>query len=159
MSTTTSTTPAPGSARRSSVRGWVLLGLVLLAGAGLLTWANLARAGSLEALHPENPREEGARALAQVLQQQGVEVEVVTGDAELREADTGPDTLLVVTSTGELGTSDLPGAAHRDVAGGGQRAGRPHRAGAGGARAAGPGRDADRRAGSRRAATWRPCAT
>lgn len=105
---TSTTTAAAGSARRSPVRGWVLLGLGLLAGAGLLTWANLARAGSLEALHPENPREEGARALAQVLEQQGVEVEVVTGDAELREADTGPGTLLVVTSTGELGTATYP---------------------------------------------------
>lgn len=107
MSTTTDTA-APSSARRGSARGWLLLGLGLLAGAGLLTWANLARAGSLEALHPENPREEGARALAQVLQQQGVEVDVVTGDAALRAADTGPDTLLVVTSTNELGTSTYP---------------------------------------------------
>lgn len=116
---TTSAAPSTTSARRTSVRGWVLLGLGLLVGAGLLTWANLARAGSLEPLHPENPEEDGARALAQVLEQQGVQVDVVTGDAELREADPGPATLLVVTSSNELGTTTYPAlrAAMSQVAG------------------------------------------
>ncbi len=108
MSTTTAPAGEASAARRATVRGWAYLALGLLAGTALLTWANLDRAGSLEELHPENPREEGARALAQVLEDEGVEVDVVTSDADLRAATTGDDTLLVVTSTHELGTSTYP---------------------------------------------------
>jgi hypothetical protein len=110
MTTTLSAPAGP----RSGVRGWVVLGLVLLAGTVLLTWANLDRAGSTEPLHPENPGEEGTRAVARVLEQQGVAVDVVESDEALGRATLDDDTTLVVTSTSELGTSTYAGL--RDAA-------------------------------------------
>jgi hypothetical protein len=89
------------------------LALLLLVGTVLLTVANLGRAGSTEPLHPENPREDGARAVARVLDRHGVDVEVVGSDRSLRGTDLDADTTLVVTATGELGTSTY--AAVRDA--------------------------------------------
>jgi hypothetical protein len=104
--TTATTTRGRAS---SGVRGWVLLGLALLVGAVLLTVANLGRAGSTEALHPENPGEDGTRAVARVLEQQGLSVEVVESDRALGRTTLDEGTTLVVTATGELGTSTYPG--------------------------------------------------
>jgi hypothetical protein len=101
---TTTTRPAPAGAR-----GWVGLALVLLVGTLLLTLANLGRAGSTEPLHPQNPEGDGARAVARVLEQQGVEVDVVGSDAALGRATLDRDTTLVVTSTEELGSSTYAG--------------------------------------------------
>lgn len=106
MSTATTTSPTTA---RSGARGWILLGLGLLVGTVLLTLANLDRAGSTVPLHPQNPREEGARAVARVLEDRGVAVDVVGSDADLGRATIGPDTTLVVTSTSELGSSTYAG--------------------------------------------------
>ncbi len=111
----TGAVPAGAGPRGGGARGWVALALVLLAGTVLLTVANLDRAGSTKPLHPENAEDPGARAVARVLQQHGVDVEVVGSDAALRTADLDRDTTLVVTSTEELGTSTYPGL--RDAAG------------------------------------------
>ena len=103
-------TAATGTTTRSGgLRGWVGLGLVLLVGAVLLTVANLGDAGSTDPLHPRNPREDGARAVARVLAQHGVSVEVVESDDALGRTALGDDTTLVVTATGELGTSTYAG--------------------------------------------------
>lgn len=91
--------------RPRPARGWVGLVLGLLLGAGLLTWANLDRAGSLDPLHPENPREDGARAVARVLADRGVEVTVVESRSALERSTVDGGTTLVVTGAGELGTS------------------------------------------------------
>ncbi len=90
---------------RSRRRGRLGLLAVLVVGASLLTWANLSRGGPAVPQHPENPREQGSRALAQVLEAEGVEVTVVTTDAALSRTSVEKGTTLLVTSTGELGTS------------------------------------------------------
>ena len=100
---------ATGSRTRSGARGWVVLALVLTVGTVLLTVVNLDRAGSTEPLHPRNPEADGARAVARVLAQQGVEVDVVGSDDALRHAALNRDTTLVVTSTEELGSSTYAG--------------------------------------------------
>lgn len=56
-------------------------------------------------LHPQNPDPEGARALAQVLRQQGVEVSVAHDQDELLSARVDTDTTVVVTSTEQLAGS------------------------------------------------------
>ncbi|GAA1939207.1 DUF4350 domain-containing protein [Nocardioides marmoribigeumensis] len=98
-------TAGAGTSRPGGARGWVGLALLLLVGAVLLTVADLGRAGSTEPLHPQNPTEDGARAVARVLADHGVDVEVVGSDRALRRTDLDAGTTLVVTGTGELGTS------------------------------------------------------
>ena len=99
------TTVSAPRATRGGARGWVGLVLLLVVGTVVLTVANLGRAGSTEPLHPQNPREDGARAVARVLDRHGVQVEVVGSDRELRRTALDEDTTLVVTGTGELGSS------------------------------------------------------
>jgi hypothetical protein len=57
------------------------------------------------ALDPDNPGGDGARAVARVLDGQGVDVEVVRGAEALDRSDLGPSTTVVVTSTDLLGRS------------------------------------------------------
>ena len=57
------------------------------------------------ALDPGNPDGEGAQALARVLDQQGVEVDVVRSAAALEHATADASTTIVVTSSGQLGRS------------------------------------------------------
>ena len=54
---------------------------------------------------PENPGARGARALAQVLADEGVDVEVVRSADALEDQAIGPDTTVVVTSPDNLGQS------------------------------------------------------
>lgn len=54
-------------------------------------------------LDPENPRPDGARAIARVLADRGVQVEVARGSQELTDAAVDADTLIVVTNPGDLG--------------------------------------------------------
>ena len=65
---------------------------------------------------PDNPGARGARALAQVLADEGVEVEVVRSAAALEDQSLGTDTTVVVTSPDNLGqsTADRLLAAARD---------------------------------------------
>lgn len=55
------------------------------------------------ALDPDNPRPAGAQAIARVLADEGVEVSVARGSAELAEAAVDEDTLVVITNPGALG--------------------------------------------------------
>lgn len=54
---------------------------------------------------PENPGARGARALAQVLSDEGVEVEIVRSASALEDRSLGADTTVVVTSPDNLGQS------------------------------------------------------
>ncbi|GAB3256198.1 DUF4350 domain-containing protein [Alteromonas gracilis] len=54
-------------------------------------------------LDPDNPRPDGAQAVARVLAEEGVEVRVARGSQELTEAAVDADTLVVVTNPGDLG--------------------------------------------------------
>ncbi|EON25146.1 MULTISPECIES: DUF4350 domain-containing protein [Nocardioides] len=72
---------------------------------------------------PENPGSRGARALAQVLADEGVEVEIVRSAAALEEQPLGPGTTVVVSSPDNLGRStadrllDVAGASTTVVVG------------------------------------------
>lgn len=57
------------------------------------------------ALDPDNPDPDGARAVARVLADHGVEVEVVRGADALAAAGVGTGTTVLVTSTEQLGES------------------------------------------------------
>jgi len=113
MSATTAQAPAaPGGTRgwdRQRVRrtasfvGVIVLGLVLL---GLL---GLTAQRPTTPLDPEGTGPEGARALAEVLRQQGVDVEVVRSIGALEDAKPDADTTVFVGDPTELG----PGAAAR----------------------------------------------
>ena len=52
---------------------------------------------------PDNAGPNGSRALARVLDQQGVDVSVVRSANDLEDTTVGPDTMVVVTSTDQLG--------------------------------------------------------
>ena len=63
------------------------------------------RPATSEALDPDNPGADGARAVARVLDDQGVDVQVVRGAEALDRAELGPSTTVLVTSTYLLGRS------------------------------------------------------
>ncbi|UUZ57840.1 DUF4350 domain-containing protein [Nocardioides sp. B-3] len=65
---------------------------------------------------PENPGARGARALARVLEDQGVEVDVVRSAAALEDRSLDADTTVVVTSPGEPRTEHGRPAARGDRA-------------------------------------------
>jgi Domain of unknown function (DUF4350) len=110
------TTQAPGAApggtpgwdrrrvrRTATFVGVVVLGLLLL---GLLA---LTAQRPTTALDPDGTGPDGARALAEVLRQQGVDVEVVRSIGALEDAEPDVDTTVFVGNPTELG----PGAAAR----------------------------------------------
>lgn len=63
--------------------------------------------GQDAAYDPDNAGTDGARAVARVLDDQGVEVDVVRSAGDLRDADAGAGTTVVVTSTERLGDSTV----------------------------------------------------
>lgn len=64
-----------------------------------------SRVQTSEPLDPDNPGPNGARAIARVLDRQGVEVTVVRSADDLAQTRTGPGTTVLVTSPDHLGTS------------------------------------------------------
>lgn len=105
--TTTATAPAtsrkPGFLRRNRVA--VLLGTAALLVLVLVTWANRDQGGRGGALDPQNASPGGARALAQVLGDQGVPVEVVRGRAAFDDVDLDSDTTVAISNPDQLGAS------------------------------------------------------
>lgn len=98
--TPTPTGAGPGFWRRH--RAMLLVGLGFALAVALAVATNgPARTG--EPLDPDNPGPEGTRALARVLDDQGVEVQVARGLEELEATEVGADDTVVVTSTDLLG--------------------------------------------------------
>src|SRR5687767_12653359 len=62
-------------------------------------------AGTTADLDPHNPHRNGARAVARVLEAEGIELEVARGADELEELTVDAETAVVVTSAGDLGRS------------------------------------------------------
>ena len=56
---------------------------------------------------PDNPGPDGARAVARVLDDEGIDVSVVRSADELDDADVGEQTVVVVTSSDQLGQNTL----------------------------------------------------
>ncbi|WP_121256680.1 DUF4350 domain-containing protein [Nocardioides ferulae] len=100
----TSATARPGPDRWRRWRAPLLIGSAV---AAAITLVVLSAGGprTSEPLDPDNPGPDGARAVARVLADQGVEVHVVRGEEELRETRPGPGTTVLVTATWALGAS------------------------------------------------------
>ncbi len=79
--------------------GGALLGALALV---VLTQGPVARGADLD---PDNPGPDGAQAVARVLDGDGVDVRVVRTADDFDQADLDSGTLVVVTSSGDLGTS------------------------------------------------------
>ena len=93
--------PATGWVRRH--RGVSLLALVVLATLVLLSLVGAGSAVRGGYLDPDNPRADGAQAVARVLAGHGVQVRVVRRAAELDRTPVDEDTTVLVTSTESLG--------------------------------------------------------
>jgi hypothetical protein len=89
-----------GLRRRSTLV--VLVGLLVAVGVVLLTARSDQHLGYLD---PADAGSEGARAVARVLDDQGVDVAVVRSADELEDTEVGPDATVVVTATDQLGRS------------------------------------------------------
>lgn len=96
-------TAAPTTRRLNRSTLLIALGL----GAAVLTvvLVGSGSAGRSADLDPENADPNGARALAQVLEDEGVEVDIVRSADALDDAEVGAGTTVVVTSTELLGQS------------------------------------------------------
>lgn len=102
--TATPTAPTGWRRRRSTlaVVGALLAAVTLV----VLTQGTVSRGADLD---PDNPGPDGAQALARVLADQGVDVQVVRSaeafDEAFDEAGLGDDSFVVVTSSADLGAS------------------------------------------------------
>ena len=90
------TVPAKGSTRRRRAAAWIAIGLALLlvGGVGAVV-TGLSEWTQREGLDPDSPAPAGARAIAEILRDQGLEVVVVRDRAAAREA-LSPDATLVL---------------------------------------------------------------
>lgn len=95
------TESAPGSGSRSSWRLWAAVALSVAAAVGLTVWQTSDPQYGAR-LDPRNPGADGGQAVARVLAEQGVQVDVVRSAAELADAAPDGDTTVLVTSTGAL---------------------------------------------------------
>lgn len=101
MSTTVSTPP------RRRVRTIIWWAVFLLIAASLLAFFGGREATTYDALDPANNRAQGARAVAQVLRAEGVEVTEVRSADALEAQRVDISTTVVVTSTDNLGPSTI----------------------------------------------------
>lgn len=100
------------AARAPRLAGWARgnrallgIGLFCVAMVVVLTVTASRSRGHEGDLDPQSPAPDGAQALARVLTRHGVAVTVVRRAADLRRARIDRDTTVVVTSTGNLGTT------------------------------------------------------
>lgn len=103
------TTTAPGTAPVTRPQGWlrrhralVLVGVALVAATAIAVISGRGE-GYTADLDPQNAKPTGARAIAQVLEDQGIDVTIVRDAAAFADARIDPGTTVLVTSTGNLG--------------------------------------------------------
>lgn len=99
----TGASPAPRAGRRRRIITWVAIAVVLLVVGGI--GALIAAGGQWsprDALDPESAGPSGTRALAQILDQHGVEVRVVRDHRDVPAALDGGDATLVLADTPAL---------------------------------------------------------
>jgi hypothetical protein len=109
MSVTTAAPPAEraaGGGRLRRHRSAVLIALALVVAVVVALWTD-GDERTYTRLDPANPETVGARAVAQVLGDEGVDVTVARGAEELERVGAGAGTTIVVTSTGALGRSTV----------------------------------------------------
>ena len=103
--TGTGTAPRRWLARLRRHRAAAGIGLLVVLGAVVLTVLTGTPADNTTPLDPDNAGPGGARALAEVLRQHGVRVDVVRSEADLLDAGVDADTSVLVTSTANLSRS------------------------------------------------------
>jgi hypothetical protein len=86
-------------------RALVLILAAAVVAVALSAWLGRDDRTYSAALDPRNPDGRGAQAVARVLDDQGVDVEIVRSADALESSTTDADTTIVVTSTGNLGRS------------------------------------------------------
>jgi hypothetical protein len=104
---TTMLGPARARSEGSSTRNTVVIVLgmlVALVAFSVLTQDDAAFSGKLD---PRNPERDGAQAVAKVLDQHGVDVTIVRGQAALLDERVDERTTVAVTNPGALGESTL----------------------------------------------------
>jgi len=102
--TPTTATEVPATSPRRRRLGWLVVGLAFTTTVvlTLVVGQDAARTGYLD---PDNPGPDGGRAVARVLAEQGVDVEVVRSADALAEAAPGAGDTVVVTDPSALGRS------------------------------------------------------
>lgn len=88
-------------------RAAVIIGLIVGVTAVLTVLAGGGDTGTSAPLDPANPGPGGARAVARVLGDEGVDVTVARGADELEDLELGHDATILVTSAGNLGQSTV----------------------------------------------------
>ena len=87
--------------------GWLLIGLALVAALVVAVWTTRGNEEFPIPLDPRNPGPKGAQALAEVLDDQGVDVTVVRSADELDEQRVDAGTTVLVTDTASLSPRTL----------------------------------------------------
>jgi hypothetical protein len=101
------TAPAGGAGGRlRRRRGTLPIALGLALAVLIVLWTG-GEERTYVRLEPANPDADGARAVARVLDDEGVDVTVARGADELERSDAGPGTTILVTSTDSLGGSTV----------------------------------------------------
>lgn len=95
------------SASRASRRTTILVALVILAGLVVLSVLTRDDAPFPDPLDPRNPKYDGGQAVARVLEDQGVDVRIARGEADLLGEEVDAGTTVVVTNPDDLGSSTL----------------------------------------------------
>jgi hypothetical protein len=101
--TTATTTPAQGFFRRNRI--WFAVGIALALALAVAVWATASDPEYSAPLDPQNPDPEGAQALAQVLEDEGVDITIVRSADALEDAEVGQRTTVLVTGTDQLASS------------------------------------------------------
>ncbi|MEZ0578273.1 DUF4350 domain-containing protein [Nocardioides sp. MH1] len=101
--------PSPGRLRGALRRNrlWLAVAAALLVALGLSVWATSGDPKYSTPLDPQNPDPDGAQAIAQVLGDQGVEVDIVRSADALHDARVDATTTVLVTRTDQLAPSTL----------------------------------------------------
>lgn len=88
-------------------RSWLVIGLALAAAIAVAVWTTAGSEQYPEPLDPRNPGPDGAQALAEVLQDQGVDVDVVRSAEALEDTEVDARTTVLVTRTDALSPKTL----------------------------------------------------
>lgn len=105
---------AAGFVRRNRI--WFLVGIALVLALALSVWANSGDQEYPAPLDPQNPDPDGAQALAQVLEDEGVDLTIARSADALHDAAVGSGTTVLVTGTEQLAPSTIR-RLRRDTAG------------------------------------------
>ncbi len=97
--------PRAGFFRRNRI--WFAVGVALVLALAVAVWATASDPEYAAPLDPQNPDPDGAQAIARVLEDEGVEVEIVRSADALHEAGVSQRTTVVVTGTGQLAPSTI----------------------------------------------------